>query len=324
MRAQAGFIPPMLLLKTERLPDDRERWQYELKLDGYRAVAFTRGRAVSLRSRNDKDFTTQYPAVVKALAALPADTIVDGEIVALDPQGKPSFSLLQNVGAGKAPVVYFVFDVMRLAGRDLTHEPLRVRRALLEAEIVPLLREPVRHAAPLDAALPVLIESVRKYGFEGLIAKRVDSVYESGLRSGAWQKMRVNQGQELVIGGYTLGATTFDALIVGYYDADRLLYVARTRNGFTPASRVAVYRKLRELEMAECPFVNLPEPGGSRWHPGLTAEKMKSCRWVAPELVAQIEYVEWTPENHLRHSRFIGLRADKPARDVTRETVTRY
>src|SRR5262245_27304406 len=179
MPAKARFIPPMLLLKTERLPDDRTRWQYELKLDGYRAVAFTSGRTVELRSRNDKDFTRTYPTIVKALAKLPPETVIDGEVVALDEQGKPSFSLLQHVGVGAATLVYFVFDVMMLAGRDLTREPLEVRRGLLEAEVLPTLKEPVRYVAPLDAPLPALIKSVKTYGFEGIIAKRLDSAYES-------------------------------------------------------------------------------------------------------------------------------------------------
>jgi bifunctional non-homologous end joining protein LigD len=177
MPAKGRFIPPMLLLKTERLPDDRTRWQYELKLDGYRAIAFTSGRRVELRSRNDKDFTHTYPSIVRGLTKLPPETVIDGEVVALDEQGKPSFSRLQHVGAGTATLVYFVFDVLVLAGRDLMREPLQVRHGLLETRVVPLLIEPVRYAAPLDARLPALIQSVKAYGFEGIIAKRLDSVY---------------------------------------------------------------------------------------------------------------------------------------------------
>ena len=132
-------------------------------------------------------------------------------------------------------------------------------------------------------------------------------------------KMRVNRGQEFVIGGYTQGTKTFDALVFGYYEGKDLIYVARTRNGFTPATRVALFKRFRGLETTTCPFVNLPEPRAGRWGQGLTAAKMKECTWLKPQLVAQIEFLEWTGENHLRHSRFVGLREDKKAQDVVRE-----
>jgi bifunctional non-homologous end joining protein LigD len=154
---------------------------------------------------------------------------------------------------------------------------------------------------------------------EGLVAKRRDSIYEPGGRSGAWRKMRVNQGQEFVIGGYTVGGATFDALVYGYYDGAKLIYAARTRNGFTPKLREELMKRFRDLETAECPFDNLPEARSGRWGAGLTAAKMIDCRWLKPTLVGQFEFTEWTPENHLRHSRFIGLREDKKAKDVRRE-----
>jgi ATP-dependent DNA ligase len=132
--------------------------------------------------------------------------------------------------------------------------------------------------------------------------------------------MRVNRGQEFVIGGYTQGTTSFDALVFGYYDGDRLVYAARTRNGFTPASRAALFRKFKEFEITTCPFANLPEAGSGRWGQGLTAAKMKECRWLKPVLVGQFEFVEWTPEGHLRHSKFVALRDDKDPRAVRRET----
>ena len=151
------------------------------------------------------------------------------------------------------------------------------------------------------------------------MAKRRDSGYEPGLRSGAWQKMRVNQGQELVIGGYTPSAKNFDALVIGYYEGSKLIYAARTRNGFTPASRAELFKKLKPLATSECPFANLPEKKAGRWGTGLTAAKMAECRWLKPLLVGQFEFVEWTPEGHLRHTRFTGLRDDKKAKDVRRE-----
>jgi len=317
-RATAGFIEPMRLLKQDALPDDPARWQYELKFDGYRAVAFKSGGRISLRSRNDKDFSAKYPSIVRALAGLPDDTVIDGEVVALDDEGRPSFAAMQHAGPA-TPVVYFVFDVMMIGGVSLRHEALDARRAILERKIAPGLAEPALLSQVLSGPLPALIAAVKEQAFEGLVAKRRDSRYEPGLRSGVWRKMRIDRGQEFVIGGYSVGSSTFDAIVVGYYDADRLLYAARTRNGFTPATRAALWQQFRGLEIAECPFANLPEARSGRWGQGLTAAKMAECRWLKPVLVAQLDFLEWTADNHLRHARFVSLRDDKRAREVGRE-----
>jgi bifunctional non-homologous end joining protein LigD len=133
-------------------------------------------------------------------------------------------------------------------------------------------------------------------------------------------KMRVNRAQAFVIGGYTRGTRTFDALVFGYYDGRRLIYAARTRSGFTPATRQQLFRRFKGLEVDECPFVNLPEEKSGRWGQGLTEAKMAECQWLKPVLVGQFEFLEWTGENHLRHSRFVGLREDKKAKDVVRES----
>jgi DNA ligase D-like protein (predicted ligase) len=317
-KIKPGFIEPMLLLRTEKLPEGPD-WAYEIKLDGYRALAFKTGGKLELRSRNDNDFALRYPSITKALASLPDDTAVDGEIVALDAEGKPSFNALQNCGSSKADLIYYVFDLMVLAGEDVMGEQLRKRRELLEKKILTKLDEPIRYSPALNASLAVLIQSVKAQGFEGLVAKRLDSRYQPGDRSGAWQKMRVNQGQELVIAGYTPSSKNFDALVIGYYEDGKLMYAARTRNGFTPASRAELFKKLKPLEMKDCPFANLPEKKAGRWGAGLTAEKMKECRWLKPQLVGEFEFVEWTDVSHLRHSKFIALRDDKKAKDVVRE-----
>jgi bifunctional non-homologous end joining protein LigD len=209
-----------------------------------------------------------------------------------------------------------------LAGRDVRSQPLAARRELLRVKVLPKLSEPIRYSPDLEASLPDLIQSVLDQHFEGLVAKRKDSQYESGLRSGAWLKMRVNAGQEFVIGGYTPGPKNFDALIFGYYDGARLIYVARCRNGFTPALRDQVFKRFRGLQITACPFANLPEAKSGRWGAGLTKAKMKDCRWLTPELVAQVEFAEWTPDNHLRHAKFVGIREDKNARSVVREVAT--
>jgi bifunctional non-homologous end joining protein LigD len=308
----------MLLLRGETLPDDGSRWLYEVKFDGFRAIAFRTDAKVHLRSRNDKDFGAKYPAIVKALAAMPNETVIDGEIVALDESGRPSFNALQNYASGATPLLYYVFDVMVLAGKDVMTEPLTRRRVLLQ-KVLAKLTEPIRESPALEAGLPDLIQSVKAQGLEGLVAKRRDGGYEPGLRSGSWRKMRVNQGQEFVIAGYTPGPRNFDAVIFGYYEGGKLIYAARTRNGFTQASRETLFKQFKGLEISTCPFANLPEPRGGRWGEGLTAAKMAECRWLKPVLVGQFQFLEWTPDNHLRHSRFMGLRDDKDARNVVRE-----
>jgi len=243
-QTKAHFIEPMLLLRTDRLPEGAG-WTHELKLDGYRAIAFKSGGTVHLRSRTDKDFSGKYPAIVMALSAMPDETVIDGEIVAVDESGRPSFNALQNYAGGKTPLLYYVFDVPVLSGQDIRSEPLLHRRELLRSKVLPRLGEPIRESPTFDASLADLIRSVKAQGLEGLVAKRLDSRYEAGMRSGAWQKMRVNQAQEFVIGGYTPAATNFDALIFGHYDGGRLMYVARTRNGFTPPLRASLFRQFR-------------------------------------------------------------------------------
>jgi bifunctional non-homologous end joining protein LigD len=291
----------------------------ELKLDGYRALAIKTGSSVQLRSRNNNDFGGRYPLLLKALTSMPDETVIDGELVALDESGRPSFNALQNYGSSRAPVFFYAFDVLILAGRSVMREALDTRRELLERRVLAKLREPVRYSQELTGKVSDLVQSVKAQGLEGLVAKRRDSLYEPGQRSGSWQKMRVNQGQEFVIGGYTPSSKNFDALIFGYFEGDKFMYVARTRNGFTPRSREELFKQIRKLETAKCPFANLPEARSGRWGQGLTATKMAECRWLKPLLVGQFEFVEWTPDNHLRHSRFIALREDKKPKAVIRE-----
>ena len=316
--AKARFIEPMLLLRTESLPESAD-FSYELKFDGYRTLAIKTGGKVRLRSRNDNDFNTRYPGIVKALAPMPDETVIDGEVVALDESGKPSFNTLQNYRSAGAPLHYIIFDVLILRGKDVMGEPLIKRRELLEKHVLPKMEEPIRYSPLLDSSLKDLIQSVKVQGLEGLVAKRRDSRYEPGMRSGAWRKMRVNPGQEFVIGGYTVGGATFDALVFGYYEADKLMYAGRTRNGFTPKLRAELLKKFKPLETNECPFANLPEKKAGRWGAGLTAANMEDCRWLKPQLVAQFEFTEWTADTHLRHSRFVALRDDKKGKDVKRE-----
>jgi len=318
-KVKAHFIPPMLLRRTAQLPDDGGRWEYQIKLDGYRSIAFKSSGHVCLRSRNNKNFALRYSGVAKALSGIPDETVLDGELVVLDASGHPSFNALQHLGKKNTPVYFYVFDLLVLAGRDVMRESFAHRQELLRAKVLPKLKEPIRYLTGLDADLSKLMKSVQSQGLEGLVAKRKDSPYQPGERGYSWLKMRLNLGQEFVIGGYTIG-NPFDAIVFGFYEGKKLIYAARTRNGFTPATRAALFRKFKGLEIPDCPFINLPESKTGRWGQGLTAAKMKDCRWLKPVLVGQFEFLEWTGENHLRHSRFIALRDDKKARDVVRES----
>jgi DNA ligase D-like protein (predicted ligase) len=313
----ATFIEPMECLAVATLPEGAQ-WVWEIKLDGYRAIAMKSGGAVALFSRNKKSLSKKFPYIVEALAGLPEGTVVDGELVALDDRGRPEFNLLQNFRARAPRIHYYIFDLLCCEGRDLTHLPLVERRAWLKS-LVTISDKRIRISDYIEAEADEVLAAVREQGLEGIVGKRRDGIYEPGKRSGAWIKHRVNLGQEFVIGGYFPGPHGIDSLIVGYYDGDRLMYVARTRNGFVPASRRRVFSKLKHLLTPSCPFVNLPETHSSRFGEELSAEKMKKAVWLRPEAVAQIEFLEWTDADRLRHSKFVGLREDKDPRGVIRE-----
>jgi DNA ligase D-like protein (predicted ligase) len=278
---EPGFIEPMECLAVAKLPDGPE-WVYEIKLDGYRALAINHDGKVSLYSRRRKSFNRQYQHVFDALRDLPENTVIDGEIVALDDRGRPNFNFLQHSKSQAKRICYFVFDLLVYQNRDLTLLPLIERRAILRSGLK--FQSPqVRIAEYFETSARTMLESAAEQGLEGVIAKRKDSRYEAGKRSGAWAKYRINSGQELVVGGYIPGAQGVDSVIVGYYRGSDLVYVARVRNGFVPLTRRQVFARLRPLTMADCPFANLPEKEKGRWGTGLTADDMKKCVWVRPE-----------------------------------------
>jgi DNA ligase D-like protein (predicted ligase) len=316
-RREASFIEPMECLAASKLPGG-VNFVWEVKLDGYRAVAVKSASGVTLFSRRRKSLNRQFPYIVEALADLPAGTVVDGEIVAIDESGRPDFNLLQNFRKGASRIQYHMFDLLCWKDRDLTRVPLVERRGLLKVLVV-VRDERIRIADYVEAAPKDLLAAVREQGLEGIVGKQKNSHYQPGKRSGAWIKYRVNRGQEFVIGGYFPGPHGFDSLIVGYYNGDKLMYAARTRNGFVPASRRQVFSKLKDFVTPTCPFVNLPETRRSRFGEELNAEKMKKAVWLRPEAVAQIEFLEWTGGDRLRHSKFVRLREDKDPRTVVRE-----
>jgi DNA ligase D-like protein (predicted ligase) len=312
---KAEFIDPMECLQVSVLPDG-PNWIFEIKLDGYRAIAVKSESSVTLYSRNQKSLNNKFPYIAEALRDLPVGTVIDGELVALDDHGRPEFNLLQNFKSEAARIRFFAFDILCFEGRDLTKLSLLERKDFLTKIVT---NDRFRVSEHMEVLAKTMLGAIKEQGLEGVVAKRKDSVYEAGERTGAWVKMRVNEGQEFVIGGYIPGPYGLDSIVIGFYRDDELIYVARVRNGFVPASRRAVYNKIKGFAVTDCPFANLPETGRSRWGDPMDLEKMKKCVWVRPQAVAQISFLEWTGKDHLRHSKFVGLREDKKARLVRKE-----
>lgn len=312
--ARAAFIEPMECMAVDAIPDGIE-WTYEIKFDGYRIEAVKTAGNVRLYSRRNKDFTGRFSAIADELRAIPDNTVIDGEVVALDDKGNPNFGLLQT--GHKAILTYFVFDLLMRDGADLTRLPLNERRHKLQGIVAGLKHVRV---SEVSGSLNPMFAFVRSRGLEGIVAKKLYGIYQPGLRTGLWAKQRINTQQEFVIGGYVSGGNGIDSIVIGIYKENALHYVARVRAGFVPASRRKVFDEIKGLKTAKCPFVNLPEKTAGRWGEGLTAEKMKKCIWVKPETVAQIEFLEWTPGDKLRHTKFVRLRDDKNPLQVVRET----
>jgi ATP-dependent DNA ligase len=237
----------------------------------------------------------------------------------LDSQGRPSFQVLQNNLSRTLPVYFYAFDLLNRDGESLLRAPIERRRDLL-GSMLPAPEDPLRLSPLLRAPSGQVLEAVRKLGLEGVIGKRMNSIYEPGERSGAWIKLRANLEQEFVIGGYIPGARGFDALLVGICENKELVFVAKVKDGFVPRIRDEIFPALKKLRIVHCPFKNLPEKRASRWGESLTAEKMEQCRWVKPKLVCQVAFVEWTEAGHLRHCTFVAMRDDKKPPKVVRET----
>ena len=302
---------------VDELPSG-EDWIYEVKFDGYRALLMKDGARLQIRSRNDKDLTARYPGIAAAAARLRAgQAIVDGEVVAVDRHGRPSFQALQHRGAHPDyTVVFYAFDLLQLEGRDLTGAPLTERRE----ELPRVLDDSgILMSVDLPGTREQVIAAVRSLGLEGVIAKQKTSRYVPGERTAAWRKLKLDRQQEFVVGGYRPGPYGVDALLVGFYDKTRLRFAGKVRAGFTPRLRRDVFDEIAPLRAGRCPFVDLPSSRASHWGGGVTAEQMAEMQWLQPRAVAQIRFVEWTADGHLRHAAFLGLRHDKKARDVIRE-----
>jgi bifunctional non-homologous end joining protein LigD len=317
-KARLEFVKPMLAKPSARLPTGAD-WVYELKLDGYRALVMKKRGVVTVFSRRGNILNGWFASIAAAFSFFPDNTIIDGEVVVLDQKGIPSFSDLQNSRFTSESLYFYVFDLIAYRGKDLRKLPLVERRSLLEGSVLKGMRDPIRLSAVFNASPNKLVAAAKKTGLEGVIAKRASSRYETGERSGAWVKYKTNKGQELVIGGYKPGPNGFDYLLVGYYEGKDLIFIAKVRNGFTPALRREVAKNFPQLRTVNCPFANLPEPASARRGEAITAEVMPKIQWLRPKLVAQIEFTDWTKGNHLRHSRFVALRDDKKASEVIKE-----
>jgi bifunctional non-homologous end joining protein LigD len=315
-----SFIEPMQALPVAKLPDGD--WLYEVKLDGYRALAFKDSRDVRLISRNNKPLN--YPPLLDSLKLLAVEQVIlDGEIVALDEKGRSSFQLLQVYKSSQqcVPLVYYVFDLLFVDGKDLRKEPLSARRKLL-ADILKKAPPDIRLSEGLQGSKEDLLRVTQEFGLEGLVAKRLSSLYESGRRSGAWVKVKLTKDQEFVIGGYTLPEGSrryFGSILVGYQSPGGLLFAGRVGTGFSEKVLASIYAQLQKLRRTTCLFINLPEKTKGRWGLGITPAVMKRCHWVKPVLVARVKFTEWTHDGQLRQPVFLGLRTDKEAKDVVRE-----
>lgn len=302
------------------LPQGHE-WLYEPKLDGYRALVLKDGERLQVLSRNHKDLTQMYPRVAAAGQRLNArQAVLDGEIVALAEDGRPSFQALQHRGSHpEHQIVFYAFDVLHLDGRDLMGEPLIKRRARLPKLVGE--NATIRLSRDLPGSVADIVQTLRAAGIEGVVAKRKRSTYQPGARSGDWVKLKLEQQQEFVIGGYKLeGSAGLGALLVGYYEGKKLQFAGKVRAGMVPHLRREVLEILKPLATPECPFANLPHADAGRWGGGISAQQMREMRWTRPEVVAQVRFTEWTADKRLRHAAFSGLRFDKSATEVHRES----
>jgi bifunctional non-homologous end joining protein LigD len=307
-------VRPMLATSAEKLPVGAD-CTYEVKWDGYRTLALKVGQRVTLLSRNLKDATAQYRSIARTVAQLRTEKVlIDGEIVALDEQGRPSFQALHHQSAHR--LVYYAFDVLHYEGRDLLSVPLVDRRVIL-ATVVKDAR--IFSSDPLPGTADEIEHAVRELQLEGVVAKRRHSLYEPGRRSHSWIKVKFNRRQEFVIGGFKPSPTNLESLVVGYYDDGQLVFAGRVRAGLTQHDRAELFRRIAPDQTPRCPFANLPSTGTGHWGEGVTPEDMTKLRWVEPKVVVEVSFLEWTRDNALRHSEFIAIRDDKSPADVTRD-----
>jgi bifunctional non-homologous end joining protein LigD len=308
IRPMPHGVEPMLATLVKE-PFDHPDWIYEVKWDGYRAVAETREDGVSLYSRHMISLEKRYSPIVEALRKVRFDAILDGEIVVVDEKGRPDFQRLQNYqSSASGYLLYYVFDLLYLRGHDLTGLPLLRRKELLK-KILPLDPK-IRFSDHVRKEGVLFYNAAQKKGLEGVVAKHAQSVYESGRRSRQWLKLKSRLTQEAVIGGFTepAGARAyFGALILGVYEGVKLIYIGHAGGGFTGRLLKETREKLEPLIRKECPFSVKPKTN-------------TPATWVKPELICEVAFTEWTEEGVMRHPTFLRLRDDKAVREVVRES----
>jgi bifunctional non-homologous end joining protein LigD len=309
------FEPPMLATLVRTLPEGPE-WEYELKLDGYRVQAIKDQDKVRLYSRRGHDFTKKFARIATNVSKIKETSfILDGEAVAVDQQGKPSFQMLQNrtsLPTGWS-LAYYCFDLLHLNGQDLKSRPLRERRALLEK----LLGDSgVLLSQSLPGTLSQITQAVKEHGLEGVVAKRLDSKYQSGQRTKTWLKLPLKPSADLVIGAYRLDGQRLELLLVGYFENRKLLFAGKVHQGLNPSNRRALLKALQPLRVDQCPFANLPSTKYGHWGEGVTSQEMNDYIWLRPATVAEIKFAEWTVGHVLRHAEFVTLRDDKDPHDL--------
>jgi bifunctional non-homologous end joining protein LigD len=322
--AKARFIEPMKA-KLVGEPPATGDWIYELKFDGIRLIGVKRGEKVSLLSRNENELTARFPEIVEAIKALPTgECVIDGEVVALDEEGRSSFQLLQarEMEGRKTPVYFYAFDLLQIDGKSLVSLPLEARKNILE-RLCADAGDPIRYSGAIGGDAKRLLEEVKRRGLEGIIGKQRNSVYEPGRRSGAWIKLKCVNEQEFVIGGYTPPQGSrkyFGAILVGYYENEKLVFAGKVGTGFTVKSLSMLYKKFQRETRDDCPFVDLPSKQNGQWVQDITPSMMRKMHWVNPVLVCEIKFAEWTRDKKLRAPVFLGLREDKKPTEVVRES----
>ncbi len=290
-------------------PPEGDEWFHEIKHDGYRIVARIEEGEVRLVSRNGKDWTKEFPQVARAVGRLPAGTaLLDGEVAAVLPNGATSFQALQRRADATAPLVYFAFDLLHLDGWDLRAVKLEDRKEVLR-RLLESAPATIRFSDHVRGHGPAFFEKAREAGLEGVVSKRADAPYREG-RGGDWRKAKCRLSQEVVIGGWTLpsnGQPSIGALHVGFYEDDQLVYAGKVGSGFSERLLDDLLRRLEARKRDACPFASVP------------AEMKRGAHWVEPDLVAQVEFTQWTDEGRMRQPVFLGLREDREARHVVRE-----
>src|SRR5436190_1398518 len=322
-KARPRFVEPMKPRLIEHPPNTGD-WAYELKFDGIRALAIKSGASRQLISRNEKNLNNRFPDIARAAGDFDADEcVVDGEVVAMDEEGRSSFQLLQRTeldGKG-APLAFYIFDLLQLNGRSLIGLPLTLRKEGLR-RLLPPSGDIIRFSGALGTEAETLLPEIKRHGLEGLLGKQRDSVYEPGRRSGAWIKLKCVNEQEFVIGGYTPPAGArkhFGAVLVGCYDKERLLFAGKVGTGFDTKLLSTLHKKMRAEERGTCPFADLPSKQNGEWVQGITPGEMRKYTWVNPKFVCEVKFAEWTRDRKLRQPVFLGLRQDKDPREVIRE-----